>query len=188
MGYSMLCKVSTVVIIVSIICISALLLYFLGIQKDLTWNNNAVRTSCNILNHNIEKQICWHAKVCPTSTESYTTMAESYQTTTKLYQSCYSNCYDGYIKVEYVINEKKYDKLFQIYYKSDYFIYVSNGLDNNYPINSDITCYYNKYDHNDAGLSLIDITVNLVFFIIICCIAGSILIGSIILFIKMKYQ
>ena len=142
--------VTPLVIILSII---AILLYFPGYKARNVWNENAVETSCYILDHLVQSTgNSYVAYDC----DCHTVYRASGPTTEC--SACQHYYYRGSVRVEYYDNyildvvvieaSKEY---------GDNVNKISGKLNNDYPINTTIPCYYQKDDPKNFRLQLDDV-------------------------------
>lgn len=162
-----------------ILCLMpCLLLYYLGYEARTDWNKSAVETTCNIISHKIQDRECSYSCNCHQTCTSSTT--SSHCTTTC--HTCYYTCYDGFIEVKYYIqdsdeNNKEYDKMIEVYNGYEYYDELYNKMTKNYPVGSQITCYYNSLKPDEVKLKLYEPTVYLAFSIIFAILGGIIVLG-----------
>ena len=139
--------VGIVLVILLFIC---LMLYFVGYKNANEWNNNAEETQCKVIQHKIINQQCSHScncvTVCSTGSDGKRTCYQSCQT-------CYYTCYGGNIVVSYL---ETYTHEFNVYSYYSFQSEVTNSLNANYPINSNILCYYNVNNPGDVRLKMED--------------------------------
>jgi hypothetical protein len=155
-----------VIIVISVVFLMpALLLYYLGFEEGITWNRNAVETTCVITNTYIQTDAHPYNCNC-TGTKSR-----------RRCKTCYVNYYDGYIDVTYMADNTSFYKTFQVYSSFKDFAIIENNMINNYPNDGNITCYYNPDNPSDSKLNLIDASGFLVVFIILCVLSALILFG-----------
>ena len=147
----------------AIFLVMALLFYFLGYVAGTDWDNNAIMTTCNITNNQVKEDQCPYDCNCDDST------------TSTQCQTCYDPCYDGYITVAYTDqNENKYSETIEVYSDQDSEDYVRNNLEKNYPVDSTVTCYYNKDDPTSVKLDLVNTQAYLIISIVLFCLVGLI--------------
>lgn len=136
-----------------------LLLYFLGFIAHRDWNANSAETQCLITNHYVNDDTCSYDCACTTDADGQYSC-----------QTCYYSCYKGTIQVSYL---EAYTHNFDVILEEDYADTVRNKLAQYYPINSSLTCYYNKDNPSDVKLKREDHNA---FYIASICV---IVIGSI---------
>ena len=167
MGLSIKWRAIIVLLSTAICCLMpALLLYFLGYATPANWNNNALKTTCNITDNYVTAMTCSYSCNC------------RWIGKIQRCDTCNRRCYNGYITVTYVdFHENIQYETVEVYsgQPSDYT--VQKDLDNNYPTNSQIACYYQKDLTTNVRINLTDTTVFLAFFIVFCCLTGLIIIG-----------
>jgi len=153
-----------------------LLLYYLGYEARLEWNNNALVANCNVTDHKIiDKQCPYSCNCIRTCTGS-----SNNQHCTTTCQTCYYTCFDGYIEVQYNDPyDNIYKNLVEICDSYRYYIDVYNKL-NDYPLNNNIKCFYNHNNPNEVKIDLYNPVVYFVFFIIFAVLGTIVLIAWII--------
>ena len=161
---------SIVLAFVSICCIlPALLLLFLGYEKGLEWNGNAVQTTCTVLQHDTASDRCSYSCNCRTTSTT--------SSSTRHCDTCYYTCYDGSIEVQYEVDDEFYKKWFEVYsnYRSE--SDIKSKLRKHYPIGDDITCYYQSDNPSNAKLKHVNTDVFLAFLIIFFILGGFSCVG-----------
>ena len=111
--------------------------------------HDAVQGSCNVIGHDVTPDTCSYSCNCVT-TCTYTSTSQSCQQTC---QTCYYTCYDGSILLSYQYNNNQYANWMSVETKVDSSNQVANDLNNKYPLNHTITCFFDKFNPNDVRLS-----------------------------------
>ncbi|XWV25973.1 putative orfan [Tupanvirus soda lake] len=162
----LLWKFIIILIIIGTSCLTpALLIYFNGFGEELYWNNNAVETKCNVTNNEIKTEVCYYQCHCINKGGK------------RKCQNCHSNCYNGYIYVEYMVSRNEFYAMLEVISHDNDYTNLENKLNEEYPVGYLLTCYYNKKNPNDVRLELENIDVYLAFFIFFCVVGGFILFG-----------
>jgi len=147
----------------------ALLFYFLGYVAGTDWDNNAIKTTCLITDNQVTEDQCPYDCQCDDST------------TSTQCQTCYDTCYDGSITVAYTdFKEQSHSQKIEVYSDQDSNYQVRNDLNKNYPINSTVTCYYNKNDPTSVKLDLVNTQAYLIISIVLFCLVGLLMISWVI--------
>lgn len=128
----------------------ALLLYFLGYEKALEWNNSAIQTKCLVLENYVQDNTCSYSCNCYQTCSGSTNSRSCHQHCS----TCYKICYDGYVTVSY-------NDTFDNNYKIDLRVYNSYSsssslktkLNKKYPIGSNRDCYYQRENPRDVKLN-----------------------------------
>jgi hypothetical protein len=158
-------------VLVAVLCLMpALLLYYLGYEKGNSFNKNAVKTNCLIINHDINMYTDSYSCNCMTDTKGQ-----------QLCSTCYTDYYNGYIDVEYEVDNVEYTKNYQVLINLASRGQVEDDLNDDYPIGSQIDCYYDKNNPSVNKLNKVNTTVFFAFFIIFCIIGGIVCIGGLII-------
>ena len=148
-----------------------LLLYYVGYEIRIDWNNNAAETTCTITGHRII------ALVCTESCNCITTCANSQcSSSITTCQTCEYDCYDGYVQVSYIVDES-YQNEQEMYSSKRSRTNLQSELKFKYPIDSRPLCYYQEDDPSDFKLELHAATVYLAFSIIFGILGGILIIG-----------
>ena len=132
---------------------TSLLFYFFGYKDGQKWNAGSVKTECTVRNYTIVKSLrnyaCGHIN-------GMTIL-------------CLHVVYEGYIDVNYSVNNTYYNNslIINSYSSEEDAI---NKLNLSYPINENTTCYYNSDNPDSCRLTLAHTNVYLIFFIIFCTI------------------
>lgn len=152
-------------------------LFFGGFVKHDEWNENAISTTCVITKNEVREDTCYYQCNCRRTC----TGSGSKRTCSRTCDSCPYTCYDGYVTYSWIAQNERsyYDTKKQINNKDNY-NYVDDKLNENYAVDSDVMCYYQKDDHHDMKLKLQDPVVFLVFASIFACLGGVALIVAIV--------
>src|SRR5689334_18986108 len=78
--------------------LTAVLLYTVGYQLGTIWNNDALKTECEVLKYKIEARECSYQCNCYQSCSG----SGSTRSCRNVCQTCYYTCYDGEVKYEYI--------------------------------------------------------------------------------------
>ncbi len=149
-----------ILLVISVITLMpCLLLYYLGYTPNLDWNQSATITQCKVYDHIITNKTCSVSCNCASITSVITC------------DTCYFECYDGYISVTYAI----YNNTIEVISNNEFYDNVVDYLNNNYPINESVVCYYQSDDPYDVRVNYKNYIVYLVFFIIFVSLGSLIL-------------
>jgi hypothetical protein len=148
-----------------------LFLWFLGFAPEYSWNKNAEKTNCLIINnditiHNAQCGPCGtNGEVLIIGCEISPDKASPYC----LAESWTCNYYTVTIRIMYV---KIYTQTLMVD-NCESELYYAQNIAANFPNGTDITCYYNQFNHSDVRLSLYDVLPFEIPLIVIGVIAGS---------------
>lgn len=104
----------------TLLCIGGSL-YLINYQRPLNWNDNSVETKCTIVKHLI----------------------------TGSPENC-KECYKGHINVNYRTDSGILNDNILVYRVETDLEYLKSQLQDNYPINSTLPCFYNPDDPSDV--------------------------------------
>lgn len=136
--FPLLIRIIILSIFVTIIfVVPAFLMYFLGYKPRHDKLDAYVNTTCYVLNHDIKKTSCAYQCNCQYDINN------RYEC-----ETCYNDCYDGYVEVIYIIDNKKYD-IIKLTINRSTSVEVASVLDRDAPIDKYIPCRYRKKDHGD---------------------------------------
>lgn len=96
-----------------------------------------------------------------------------------IYNEGCSSCFDGYISVDYFIQNNQYTNLIMVYSDVKNYGQLQHNLETNYKIGTYTDCYYNRQNFYDSRLKLYNLTLSLIFI----CIFLMVSISSIIIWI-----
>lgn len=160
------------------------ILYYQGYYKPTVWNRNAVQTNCLVNNHSIINKTCSYHCNCTVACESDNI---EFQYCIYFCNICKNICYDGTINASYMVNNKTVYNWYTVINGKNISKMVKMELEESYPINTNIVCYYNKHNSTDSRIILRDYLEYFYASIltIICCI--SFLMGWLIAGVCLSY-
>ena len=128
--------------IILIFLLPAFLMYFLGFKPRENNIDRYIETRCYIAQHDIRKVSCPYECNC------------NYNINNKyVCDTCYTDCYNGYVHIEYMIGDKKHDIIKPTINRTTE-EEIIKVLDHDAPINSYIACSYRKNNHSDITFDL----------------------------------
>ena len=129
--------------------VTSLIFYFVGYRAGQKWNGNSKKAECTIMGHDVIED--WENYACG-NINGVTIL-------------CLDIVYVAYVDVIYTVNNTQYSNILRVNsYSSE--INAFNKLNNSYPINGKIICYYDSNNPNISKLYLVNTSIYLIAFFI----------------------
>lgn len=123
--------------LLTVCCVAAPLIYINQIVNRKNWNHGAIRTKCSIVDYDIVTIPCKQPQF---------------------------NCFNGFILVNYTVDNTNHIHRLKIYEEEKDPTIMSTKLNQKYPLSTDIDCFYDKNNPSDVKLDLDDTRVAYGFF------------------------
>ena len=155
------------ILILTCCLLPSLLFYFLGYVDWNNFNNDLIKTNCNIIEHEIiGEQYTYDCNCDIDSSSSYTNC-----------ETCEDVRYDGYIITNYTDTVTTYNITFNIYNNDGNKNNTINALNKYYPIGDFIKCYYEKDNPTKVRREKVDTGIFLGLFALFCVMTVFITVG-----------
>lgn len=156
--------------LLALLCLMpALLLYYLGYQARMDWNNGAVQTDCVVVDGYIDIDTCSEScncyQVCSGSGNQKSCHTNC--------NTCYYDCYDVYVRVSYSIdNDTNIQSEIKVKNDLRHRHDATKVLEKKYKVGSKKGCYYQEDNPTDVRFSLHNPTGYLAGFFIFVILGG----------------
>lgn len=173
-------RITAIIVCLSVCIVIAIPLITAGYVPRNNWNINSVKTECSVDKHIINEGQCSESCNCRTSC-TYTGQTN---VCSRHCQTCFYTCYRGYVDIDHTVynivneTEMKYGRNIWII-TNRWRNNVVNALNQKYPINSTLECYYASDEPIDIRLELEPHMEFLIASLVFFAFAAVIVIGGI---------